>query len=721
VTAHEEASVYVITGDYAMTARIINQATNPIQKIRNFGLIAHIDAGKTTTTERILYFTGKSHKIGEVHLGTAIMDSGAEEQLRGITIQSAATNAAWKGSRLNIIDTPGHSDFTAEVERSLRVLDGAVCVFCSVGGVEPQSETVWRQADRYRVPRICFVNKMDRRGASLADAMKAMQDKLGANVVALQLPIGLEDNFQGVIDLVEMRAHLYTDKQNTLGAKCEVSITDIPAELLEQAAAARESMLDALSEFDDDLAEAYLAEQPIELEHLKAVIRKATLSLRFNPVLCGSALKDKGVQALLDAVVDYLPSPSDLGDTQGTCPKTGEEITRRVADDEHFSALAFKSVVDEVGTLTFLRIYSGTLTQGDSLINAASGKKERAGRLYLMHSKEREAINSATAGNIIAIVGAKNVRTGDTLTSKDAPVVFERISFADPVISLAVRTENARDGDKLAKTLAKLNLEDPTFQRHTEEKTGEIVISGMGELHLEIIVQRIRSEFKVPITVGAPTVQYKQTLQGKCDVEGRFMRKTGGKGQHGVVKIRFSNDSEAQPLIFESEIKGGAIKKEYIPAVEKGLMHSIQMGGRVKIEYTNIKAVLYDGDQHEVDSSELSFDMAGRVAFGKAEEKMRRVLLEPIMKFEVITPEDYVGDITGDLNRRRALIERMDMVGPARSIKGLIPMSEMFGYQTALMSLTSGRGFFSLEPHSYDKVPSSIAEKVYADRIPKKK
>jgi len=702
-------------------ARIIAQATNPIQKIRNFGLIAHIDAGKTTTTERILYFTGKTHKIGEVHEGNAVMDSMKEEQDRGITIQSAATNAKWKDAKLNIIDTPGHSDFTAEVERSLRVLDGAVCVFCSVGGVEPQSETVWRQATRYDVPRICFVNKMDRRGANLQDAIIAMRKRLGANAVAIQIPIGSEDAFKGIIDLVEMKAHYFSEKETTMGAKSELHIIDIPEELLMDAEHAREDLIGALADFDDDLAIAYLEGEEVLPQTMKDVIRKATLSLQFNPVICGSSLKDKGVQALLDAVVDYLPSPMDLGDTEGICPETGEEISRRVADDEAFSALVFKSVVDEIGTLTFLRIYSGTLSQGDILINANSGKKERAGRLYLMHSSEREAIDSATAGNIIAIVGAKDVKTGDTLTKKDNAIVFEQITFADPVISLAVHVKNARDNDKLAKVLAKLNHEDPTFQRYTDEKTSEIIVSGMGELHLEILIKRILTGFRIPIEVGEPMVQYKQTLEGNCDVEGKHKKQTGGKGQHGIVRVRFSHDDEAKPLIFENKIKGGVIKKEYVPAVEKGILHKIQEGGRIKVEYTGIKAVLYDGDQHSVDSSELAFNMAGRLAFEEAEKQMKRVLLEPMMKFEVITPEDHVGDITGDLNRRRALIECMEMNGPARSIKGLVPMSEMFGYQTALMSLTSGRGFFSLEPHSYARVPASIAEKVFEEKAKAKK
>jgi len=696
-----------------MTAKIIQQATNPIQKIRNFGLIAHIDAGKTTTTERILFFTGKTHKIGEVHEGTSKMDSLKDEQERGITIQSAATNAEWKGAKLNIIDTPGHADFTAEVERSLRVLDGAVCVFCSVGGVEPQSETVWRQANKYSVPRICFVNKMDRRGANLNDAIKEMRERLGAKAVAIQLPIGAEDAFRGVIDLVEMKAYYYRDKVSNLGAKCQVEEISIPDELADDVSIARETMIDVLTEFDDDLAEAFLEEREITSEMLKPVIRKATLALQFNPVMCGSALKDKGVQMLLDAVLDYLPSPLDLGATEGTHPKTGKTLTREVSDDTPFSALAFKSTVDDIGTLTFLRIYSGTLSQGDTMMNALSGSKERVGRLYIMHSNDREPIETATAGNIVAIVGTKDVKTGDTLCTKKSPIAYETIYFADPVISLAIEVERTRDNDKLAKILAKLNHEDPTFRRYTEEKTGEIVISGMGELHLEIITTRIRRDFGIPINIGAPMVQYKQTLEGRCDVEGRYLKKTGGRGQHGIVNIRFSHDDEATPLIFENEIKGGAIKKEYVPAVEKGIIQQIQRGGNVKIEYTGIKAVLYDGDQHAVDSSELSFNMAGRLAFGKAEAKMKRVLLEPIMRFEVIAPESYVGDITGDLNRRRALIERMDMDGPSRSIKGKIPMSEMFGYQTSLMSLTSGRGFFSLEPDSYAKVPVKIAEKVY--------
>ncbi len=699
-----------------MTAKIIAQSQNSIEKIRNFGLIAHIDAGKTTTTERILFFSGKTHKIGEVHEGESHMDSLKDEQDRGITIQSAATNAEWDGARLNIIDTPGHSDFTAEVERSLRVLDGAVCVFCSVGGVEPQSETVWRQATKYNVPRICFVNKMDRRGANLNDAIAAMRNKLGAQALAIQLPIGAEDDFYGVIDLVEMKAYHYADKESSLGAKCEVQEVAIPDDLKDLALAAREEMVDALTEFDDDLAMAYLEEEEIGVDTLKRVIREATLALKLNPVLCGSALKDKGVQMLLDAVVDYLPSPLDVGNTVGTNPKTGEKTERRVADDEAFSALAFKSMVDEIGTLTFLRIYSGTLSQGDALINATQGGKERISRLYLMHSAEREPIESATAGNIVAVVGVKNVRTGDTLCKKGAEIVYEQISFADPVISLAIETENTRDGDKLATALAKLNHEDPTFQRYTDEKTGEIVVSGMGELHLEIIITRIRRDMKIPINVGAPMVQYKQTLEGECDVEGRHLRKTGGKGQHGIVNVRFYHDDEASPLVFIDEIKGGVIKKEYIPAVEKGILHKMQEGGAMKVEYTGIKAVLHFGNQHAVDSNELSFNLAGRLAFEAAERAMTRILLEPMMKFEINIPEEYIGDINGDLNRRRALIEAMDMDGPTRTVKGLVPMAEMFGYQTHLMSMTSGRGSFSLEPDSYARVPNSIAEKLLTEK-----
>lgn len=699
-----------------MIAKIIEQAQDPIEKIRNFGLIAHIDAGKTTTTERILFFSGKTHKIGEVHEGQSHMDTLKDEQDRGITIQSAATNAEWAGAKLNIIDTPGHSDFTAEVERSLRVLDGAVCVFCSVGGVEPQSETVWRQATKYNVPRICFVNKMDRRGANLDDALAAMNNKLGANAVAIQLPIGSAEDFYGVVDLVEMKAFHYVDVDNTLGANCEVREIDIPENMLDRTLAARETMLDALTVFDDELAMAFLEDKEMSAAFIKSVIRKATISMKLNPVLCGSALKDKGVQMLLDAVVEYLPSPQDIGILAGINPKTGKEVQRKVSDDEAFSALAFKSIVDDIGTLTFLRIYSGTLSQGDVMINATQGGKERVGRLYVMHSAEREPINTATAGNIVAIVGAKNVKTGDTLAAKGAEIVYEKISFADPVISLAIEVESTRDGDKLAKALAKLNHEDPTFQRYTEEKTGEIVISGMGELHLEIVVTRIRRDFGIPINIGAPMVHYKQTLEGSCDVEGRHLRKTGGKGQHGVVNVRFTHDDESKPLTFIDEIKGGIIKKEYIPAVEKGIRHKMQEGGLMKIEYTGIKACLHYGNQHAVDSNELSFNLAGRLAFEEAEKKMTRVLLEPMMKFEVSIPEDYIGDVNGDLNRRRALIEAMDVDGPIRTIKGLVPMAEMFGYQTNLMSLTSGRGSFALEPHSYAKVPVNIAEKLFAGK-----
>jgi len=688
-----------------------------IEKIRNFGLIAHIDAGKTTTTERILFFAGKTYKIGDEH--DLIMDHLEEERKRGITIQSAATNAEWKDYKLNIIDTPGHSDFTAEVERSLRVLDGAICVFCSVGGVEPQSEKVWRQATKYKVPRICFVNKMDRTGANLSSAIENMKKRLGAEAVAIQVPIGIEDEFRGVVDLVEMRAYQYIDKKTTTGAKCEVQEIPIPKDMLEEVSQAREEMIEVLTEFDDELAMLFLEDEEVPTKLLKKVIREATISLKFNPVMCGSALKDKGIQMLLDAVIDYMPSPLDIGEFKGTNPKTGEPISRKTTD-KAFSALAFKSMVDKVGTLTLLRIYSGTLSQGDVMINATNNKKERVGRLYIMHSSEREPIEKAEAGSIIAIVGVKNVNTGDTLCDKDNPIAYESITFADPVISLAIQNENARDSDKLTKTLIKLNHEDPTFHCHTDQKTSEIIISGMGELHLEIVTNRIAKDFNIPINVGEPSVHYKQTLEGNCDVEARHIKQTGGKGQKAIVKVKFEKDIEAKPLTFEDKTRDGVIKKTYIPSVEAGIRSYMLEGGSSKIEYTGIKAIIYDGQQHEVDSSEMAFKMAGRLACEMAERRMKRVLMEPTMKFEIVCPEDNIGDITGDLNRRRAIIEGMDIDGPTRNVRGIVPMAEMFGYQTRLMSLTSGRGFFSLEPYSYDRVPLNIAEEIYKEASGKK-
>ena len=702
--------------------RIIQNTADPLAKIRNFGLIAHIDAGKTTTTERILYFTGRTHKIGEVHNGEAIMDRLEDEKKRGITIQSAATYAQWGGANLNIIDTPGHLDFGSEVERSLRVLDGAITVFCSVGGVEPQSETVWRQATRYGVPRLCFVNKMDRIGANFDAAIKAMRNRLGTNAVPIQLPIGEEHDFRGIVDLVEQRAYIYVDKPQVLvGAKCEIQEVAIPSEMEDEVAAASSDLIEALCDVDDDLALLYLDGENISTEQLQAAIRKATLSLRLFPVLCGSSLKDKGVQALLNAVVDYLPSPVDAGLVKGIHPKTQEEETRTISINENFSALAFKSTVDHIGTLTYLRIYSGKLSQGDSILNATQGDVERVGRLYMMHSDQREPIDVAEAGNIVTIVGAKNVRTGDTLCAKDAPIVFSQMNFAEPVISLAIAPDNNRANDRLAATLAKLALEDPTFHRKTEEKTGEIIVSGMGELHLEIILTRITRDYKIPLVVGPPTVQYKQTLEGRADVEGRHKKQSGGHGQFGRVNVRFRHSDEGKPLAFLNEVKGGAVDKVYITPVEKGIKDAMAEGGSAKIEFTGIEATLYDGEMHEVDSSDFAFRAAGRLAFEEAHRAMKRVLLEPLMKFEVSLPDEYVGDVTGDLSRRRALIEGMDGLGLSRIIRGTVPMSEMFGYQTALMSITSGRGSFSLEPHTYAKVPDSIAEKVYEELIREKK
>ncbi|MGE0712412.1 MAG: elongation factor G [Planctomycetota bacterium] len=700
----------------AREALAVRRATNPLQKTRNMGLIAHIDAGKTTTTERILFFSGRIHKIGEVHDGAATMDSMTEERERGITISSAATNVSWAGATLNIIDTPGHVDFTAEVERSLRVLDGGVGVFCAVAGVEPQSETVWRQADRYSVPRIAFVNKMDRAGADFAAAVASMKDRLGANAVPLQIPYGEGPDFKGVVDLVSKRLYRYEDRdQKDSGPGCTVIIEDIPASLADAVAEERGHLVEAAAEFDEAMLEAYLEGHEIDEDTLRTAIRAGAVTGKLTPVMCGSALKDKGIQLLLDAIVEYLPSPVDRPEVHGINPDTQEETVREASPEAPMSGLAFKSVVDPGGSLTFVRLYSGKLRKGDSFLNASRGKKERVGRLYLMHAAQREPLEEASAGMIVAVVGAKTVVTGDTICAEDAPVVYSQIQFAEPVIELAVAPTSSKDRDKLANALAKLALEDPTFRRRTDPETDETIIAGMGELHLEVLLSRLRREHKVLVHASAPKVSYRQSLDGECDVEGRWVKQSGGRGQYGVVNVRFNADSEAQPLIFDDETKGGVVPKEYIPSVERGIRKALEDGGELGVAYTGVRAVLHFGKYHDVDSSEFAFEAAGREAFKEAVLKMRNVLLEPRMKFEACAPEANTGDITGDLSRRRAEIEGIETHGTTSRIRGVIPLAETFAYTTTIRSMTSGRGSITLEPFDYARVPESVAEKVRAE------
>jgi len=703
-------------------AAVIRATSDPMERIRNLGLIAHIDAGKTTTTERILFFTGRIHKIGEVHDGAATMDALQEERERGITISSAATHAEWKGAQLNIIDTPGHVDFTAEVERSLRVLDGGIGVFCAVAGVEPQSETVWRQADRYEVPRVAFVNKMDRQGASFASAVKSMRDRLGARAVPLQLPVGEGPEFEGIVDLVDLSYHAYKDAPKPRGAQCEVEVGPVPPGLEDAAKAARDELIEAAAEDDEELLEAYLEGAEVTGERLRSAIRKAVVAGHLTPVLCGSALKDKGIQLLLDAVVDYLPSPADRHEVHGRSADDPDEIRiRRASPDEPFSALAFKSVSDQGGTLTYLRLYSGRLRKGDVMWDCNRGVQERVGRLYIMHSDQRESIEEASAGQIVAIIGAKNVRTGDTLATRGDPILYGTMTFAEPVISLAVAPVSRKDDDRLATALAKIAIEDPTFRRRTDEETGEIVISGMGELHLQVILNRLRREHKVLVTASRPKVAYRQTLEGECDVEGRWIKQTGGRGQYGVVNVRFRGDPEADPLTFADEVKGGAVPKEYIPSVEAGIRQAIEEGGELGIEFTGIDAVLHFGKFHETDSSEMAFKQAGRESFKLACARLANVLLEPRMRLEVTAPEDHIGDVTGDLSRRRAEIQKIDASGPVRRIHAIVPLAELFSYETNLRTLTSGRGSSSMEPFDYERVPAQVAEKVREEVLKERK
>lgn len=678
-----------------------------LKDTRNIGIMAHIDAGKTTTTERILFYTGRVHKIGEVHEGAATMDWMEQEQERGITITSAATTAQWKNHRINIIDTPGHVDFTVEVERSLRVLDGAVGVFSAKEGVEPQSETVWRQADRYGVPRIAYVNKMDIIGADFLGVVQSMRDKLGANAVAIQLPIGAENDFVGVIDLIERRAYVYKDD---LGK--EPVESEVPAEYKDKVEELRQELVEKVAELDEELMMKYLEGEELTIEEIKAGLRKGVVNVQIFPVICGSSYRNKGVQMMLDAVIDYLPAPIDVPDIKGTL-EDGTEVVRKSADDQPFAALAFKIMTDPfVGKLTFFRVYSGVLNSGSYVLNATKGKRERIGRILQMHANSRQEISVVYAGDIAAAVGLKDTVTGDTLCDEKNPVVLESMNFPEPVIQLAVEPKTKADQDKMGVALAKLSEEDPTFRAHTDEETGQTIISGMGELHLEIIVDRMLREFKVETNVGKPQVAYRETFRQAAKVEGKFVRQSGGRGQYGHCWVEFEPLEPGTGFQFESKIVGGAIPKEYIAPIQAGIEESMKNGVYAGFPLVDIKATVVDGSYHDVDSSEMAFKIAGSMALKAAAEKCRPVLLEPIMKVEVTVPEEYMGDVMGDLNSRRGRIEGMDARFGAQIIRAKVPLSEMFGYSTTLRSRTQGRGVYSMEISHYEEVPKSIADEI---------
>ncbi len=689
----------------------------PLDKTRNIGIMAHIDAGKTTTTERILFYTGRTHKMGEVHEGAAVMDWMEQEQERGITITSAATTAFWRDHRINIIDTPGHVDFTVEVERSLRVLDGAVAVFDSVAGVEPQSETVWRQADKYRVPRIAFINKMDRVGAHFDNSVQSMRERLGANPIKVQLPIGAEAEFTGVVDLINMKAVLYKDD---LGQ--EVEVVDIPDSHSGVAAQARTELIEAVADYDDELMADYLEETPIEPARLIQDIRKATLDISITPVLCGSAFKNKGVQPLLDAVIDYLPSPLDVPPVEaiaGSQIQDGEgtPVTREASDDEPFAALAFKVMADPyVGKLTYFRVYSGKLGAGSRVLNTVTGRTERVGRILMMHANSREEVEEVYAGDIAAGVGIKQTSTGDTLSAPDAPVVLEAITFDDPVVHLSIEPKTKVDQEKLSVALQRLGEEDPTFQVRSDEETGQTVISGMGELHLEVIVDRLRREFRVEAAVGRPQVAYRETVRRAVeDVEGKFIRQTGGSGQYGVVYI----DLEPAPgegFDFVNKVKGGSVPSEFIPAVEKGIEEALESGVKAGYPMVDVRTTLTDGKYHDTDSSEVAFKIAGSLAVKEAAKRASPVLLEPVMAIEVVTPQEFIGDVIGDLSRRRGHVEGQEQRGNAVAVKGSVPLSSMFGYATDLRSSTQGRATYTMQFDRYEEVPNNIAEEIVEHR-----
>ncbi len=682
----------------------------PIEKTRNIGIMAHIDAGKTTTTERILFYTGRVHKIGEVHDGAATMDWMVQERERGITITSAATTCYWQGHRINIIDTPGHVDFTVEVERSLRVLDGAIAVFCSVGGVEPQSETVWRQADRYQVPRIAYVNKMDRVGANFYNVVDMMRKRLDANAIPIQLPIGAEDSFSGMVDLVRMKAIVYADD---LGTKREE--TDIPAEMLEEVTEARERLLEVVAELDDELMVKYLEGEELTVEEIKRALRKGTLATKIVPVLCGSSFKNKGVQSLLDAVIDYLPAPSDLPPVEGTDPKTGEIITRELTDDAPFSALAFKIMTDPyVGKLAFFRVYSGVLKAASYVYNATTGRKERIGRILQMHANHREEKEAVYSGEIAAAVGLKNTTTGDTLTVEEAPILLEALEFPAPVIDRAIEPKTKADQDRLSIGLQRLSEEDPTFQVRTDEETGQTIISGMGELHLEVIVDRLQREFNVAANVGKPQVAYRETITKAVRSEGKFIRQTGGHGQYGHIVLEIEPLERGSGFQFESKIVGGAVPKEYIPAVEAGVKEAMLSGVLAGYPVVDVKVTAVDGSYHEVDSSEMAFKIAGSLGFREGMKKAGPVLLEPIMLVEVVTPEEFLGDVLGNLNARRGRIEGIEVRGASQVIRAVVPLKEMFGYATDLRSMTQGRASYVMRFAHYEIVPAEMTEELVA-------
>jgi elongation factor G len=682
-----------------------------LDKTRNIGIMAHIDAGKTTTTERILYYTGVSHKIGEVHDGAATMDWMEQEQERGITITSAATTCFWDDHRVNIIDTPGHVDFTIEVERSLKVLDGAVAVFCSVGGVEPQSETVWRQADRYGVPRIAFINKMDRIGADFQRGVNMMRDRLGANPVPIQLPIGKEENFRGVIDLVAMKAVVWEDE--AMGAHYE--LLEIPADLLDDAVAAREALLEEISAHDDALMEKYLGGEELTLEEVKGGIRTATIGLHINPVLCGTAFKNKGVQTLLDAVIDYMPSPLDVPSIPGVNPDTGEELTRPADDDGPFASLAFKIMTDPfVGQLTFFRVYSGVAESGASVLNSTKGKKERFGRLLKMHANKREEIKQVYSGDIAAAVGMKYTTTGDTLCDEKRPCLLEAMDFPEPVIHIAIEPKTKADQEKLGTALQKLLQEDPSLRCHTDDETGQTILSGMGELHLEIIIDRLKREFKVEANVGAPQVAYRETITKTVEVQGKFVRQSGGRGQYGDCHLRLEPVEAGVGFEFVDAIKGGVIPREYIPAVGKGCEEATENGPIAGYPVVDVKVTCYDGSYHDVDSSEMAFKIAGSMGFKEGCKKASPVLLEPTMAVEVVVPDEYMGDVMGDLSSRRGRVMGMDSRGGAQVINAQVPLANMFGYATDLRSSTQGRATYTMVFDHYAQVPNSIAEEIVA-------
>ena len=684
----------------------------PLELTRNIGIMAHIDAGKTTTTERILYYTGVNYKIGETHDGTATMDWMEQEQERGITITSAATTCVWNGHRINIIDTPGHVDFTVEVERSLRVLDGSVTVLCAKGGVEPQSETVWHQADKYHVPRMVYINKMDTMGADFYHAVDMMKDRLKCNPVPIQLPIGSEDTFKGIVDLVEMKAYVYYDDLGK-DIRCE----EIPADLKEKADEYHAHMIESISEYDDAIMEAYLEGEEISIKDIKAALRKAVLDVKIIPVTCGTSYRNKGVQKLLDAIIDYMPSPLDKKAIDGINPDTDEEDCRHPSDDEPFSALAFKIMTDPyVGKLCFFRVYSGTLDAGSSVLNSTKRNRERIGRILLMHANHREDLEKVYAGDIAAAVGLKNTTTGDTLCDEKHPIILESMEFPEPVIRVAIEPKTKAGQEKMGIALAKLAEEDPTFRTYTDEETGQTIIAGMGELHLEIIVDRLLREFKVEANVGAPQVAYKETIKKSVEQDTKYARQSGGKGQYGHVRITVEPNEPGKGYEFLNEITGGVIPKEYIPAVDAGIQGAMQAGVLAGYPVVDVKVHLTFGSYHEVDSSEMAFKIAGSMAFKEACRKADAILLEPVMKVSVIVPDEYLGNVIGDLTSRRGMIQGQESRPGATQVDALVPLASMFGYATDLRSSTQGRGQYSMEPHSYVEIPKSIAEKIIAER-----